>query len=181
VNGSWHYSSRNSLKYPTKGIDIETGYSYLNNLKQSSRNLLKLSAAVSLYYTFFNRLTVAHRSGAATNLGDYEFYQANTLGNAENLRGYWRSRFAGRSSVYQNTELRYQLANLRGYVFRGHIGLIGFFDDGRVWIKDESSDKIHTGYGGGVYYLPYNMMAFTAYVATSPEVTFVTLRAGFFF
>lgn len=181
VNGSWKYSSRNSLKYPTKGIGIETRYSYYNNLKQSSRNLLKLDAAVSLYYTFFNRLTLAHRSGAATNFGDYEFYQANTLGNSENLRGYWRNRFAGRSSVYQNSELRYKLANLRGYVFRGQIGLIGFFDDGRVWVKGENSDVIHMGYGGGLYYVPYNMMAFSAYVASSKEVTFVTLRAGFFF
>jgi hypothetical protein len=181
VNGSWQYSSRNSLKFPTKGIGIETGYSYYNNLKETSRNLLKLYGSVSFYYTPLNRLTFAHHSGAATNFGDYEFYQANTLGNSENLRGYWRSRFAGRTSVYQNTELRYELANLRGYIFRGHIGLIGFFDDGRVWIKGENSDKIHTGYGGGIYYLPYNMMAFTAYFASSGEVSYVTLRAGFFF
>jgi hypothetical protein len=181
VNGSWQYSSRNSVKFPTKGIGIETGFSYYNNLEQTERRLLKLSGAVSLYYTFFDRLTFAHRSGAATNFGDYEFYQANTLGNSENLRGYWRTRFAGRSSVYQNTELRYNLANLRGYVFRGKIGLIGFFDDGRVWIKGENSNTIHTGYGGGIFYLPYNMMAFTAYFSTSKEASFVTLRAGFFF
>ncbi|AEW00018.1 hypothetical protein A4D02_29225 [Niastella koreensis] len=181
VNGSWQYSSRNSIKFPTKGIGLETGFSYYNNLQQTEKRLLKLTGAVSLYCTFFNRLTFAHRSGAATNLGDYEFYQANTLGNSENLRGYWRTRFAGRSSVYQNTELRYNLANLRGYVFRGKIGLIGFFDDGRVWIKGENSNTIHTGYGGGLYYLPYNMMSFTAYYATSKEVSYVTLRAGFFF
>jgi hypothetical protein len=181
ANGSWQYSSRNSLKYPTKGIGIDAGYSYFNNLKQSSRNLLKLYGSVSLYYTFFNRLTFAHRSGAATNMGDYEFYQANTLGGHQNLRGYWRTRFAGRTSVYQNSELRYKLADLRGYVFRGQLGLIGFFDDGRVWVKDETSNKIHTGYGGGIYYLPYNMMAFTAYFSSSREVSFVTLRAGFFF
>lgn len=181
VNGSWQYSTRNSLKFPTKGIGIETGYSYYNNLDQSKKNLLKLSGAVSVYYTFFNRLTFTHRSGAATNIGDFEFYQANTLGGFTNLRGYWRTRFAGRHSVYQNTELRYNLANLRGYVFRGHIGLLGFFDDGRVWITDEDSDTFHTGYGGGIYFLPYNMMAFTAYFSSSKEVSFVTLRAGFFF
>ncbi|MBO9203922.1 MULTISPECIES: BamA/TamA family outer membrane protein [Niastella] len=181
VNGTWQYSSRNSLKYPTKGLGIETGFSYYNNLQQTSRQFLNLNGSVSLYYTFFNRLTFAHRSGAATNIGNYEFYQANTLGNSENLRGYWRTRFAGRSSVYQNTELRYRLANLRGYVFRGQLGLLGFFDDGRVWIKGERSNDIHTSYGGGIYYLPYNLMAFTAYFSTSKEVSFVTLRAGFFF
>jgi hemolysin activation/secretion protein len=114
-------------------------------------------------------------------MGDYEFYQANTLGNSENLRGYWRTRFAGRSSVYQNTELRFNLATLRGYVFRGKLGLLGFFDDGRVWIKEENSSTMHMGYGGGIYYLPYNMMAFTAYFSTSKEASFATLRAGFFF
>lgn len=34
---------------------------------QTSRRLLKLTGEVSLYYTFFDRLTFAHRSGAATN------------------------------------------------------------------------------------------------------------------
>jgi hypothetical protein len=181
VNGSWQYSTRNSSKFPTKGIGIETGFSYLNNLKETSRRLLKVNGEVSLYYTFFDRLTFAHRSGAATNMGDYEFYQASTLGNSENLRGYWRTRFAGRSSVYQNTELRFNLANLKGYVFRGKLGLLGFFDDGRVWIKGENSNTIHTGYGGGIYYLPYNMMAFTAYFSSSKEASFATVRAGFFF
>jgi hypothetical protein len=77
--------------------------------------------------------------------------------------------------------LRYNLANLRGYVFRGKLGLLAFFDDGRVWIKGENSNTIHTGYGGGIYYLPYNMMAFTACFSTSREASFATLRAGFFF
>src|SRR5438045_372163 len=47
------------------------------------------------------------KAGAATNIrNDYEFYQANTLGGPTNLRGYPRTRFAGKTSFYQNTKLR---------------------------------------------------------------------------
>jgi hemolysin activation/secretion protein len=143
--------------------------------------MLKLNSSVAVYQNIFNWLTFAHRTGATTIAGDYEFYQAAMLGGNENLRGYWRNRFAGKSDFYQNTELRISLGNLRGYVVRGKIGLFGFFDDGRVWVKDENSSKIHTGYGGGIFLLPYNMASFTLYYASSKETNLITLRAGFFF
>jgi hemolysin activation/secretion protein len=126
-------------------------------------------------------LTLAHRTGAATNVGDYEFYQANYIGGNENLRGYWRTRFAGQTSFYQNTELRLQLLTLKGYVFRGLVGVYGFFDDGRVWVKNDNSDKIHTGYGGGAYFMPYNKVTIDLSFAMSTEVNVFTVRTGFFF
>ncbi len=181
VTGEWVIYTPRSLRFPSGGINLVTGFSYLRELQDSSRNLLKLRGSFAFYFTLFKVLTFAHRTGAETNFGKYDFYHASALGGNENLRGYWRNRFAGKSSFYQNTELRIKLANLKGYVVRGLIGLVGFVDDGRVWEKNENSNDLHIGYGGGIFYLPYNALALNLYYASSKEVNMVVLRAGFFF
>jgi len=181
INGQWTYSNTGEQRYRTKGVALASGFSFINNLDNTNRRMLKINGAASVYHTFFNWLTFSHRTGASTIFGDYEFYQASTLGGNYNLRGYWRSRFAGRSAFYQNTDLRIALANLKGYVVRGKFGFFGFFDDGRVWLKDEHSSKLHTGYGGGIFLLPYNSAALSLFYAKSNEVSMVTLRTGFFF
>jgi hypothetical protein len=181
VNGEWTVSNAGDERYRTKGVDFTSGFSYLHNLDNTDRKILRINAEASIYHTFFNWLTFSHRTGAATIFGDYEFYQANTLGGSENLRGYWRSRFAGKSNFYQNTELRISFGNLKGYVFRGKIGVFGFFDDGRVWLKDDNSSELHTGYGGGIFFLPYNRAALTVSYAVSRDANVVAVRAGFLF
>jgi hypothetical protein len=181
ANISYTLNTSNNRKYPTRGINYHIGSSYLVNLKDGKRNFVNLQSSFTFYYTPFRGITLAHRTGAATNLGDYEFYQANTLGGSENLRGYWRTRFTGKSDFYQNTDIRWKLAELKGYVLRGGFGIYGFFDDGRVWVKDDNSDKFHTGYGGGVYLIPYSTLALNLFFATSNEVNVFTFRAGFLF
>jgi hypothetical protein len=59
--------------------------------------------------------------------------------------------------------------------------LLAFFDNGRVWIPDESSNTWHIGYGGGIWFLPYNKIAFTASYGISKEDNLVNIKAGFFF
>lgn len=180
VNVKWNFFNGKDPRFPLKGFNIATGLSYLHNVDNSD-NLLKLNGSIAFYYTFFHRLTFAHRTGAETNFGEFNFYHAATLGLDQNLRGFWKSRFNGKSSFYQNTELRLRLANLRGYYLRGNFGLFSFIDDGRVWIEDEQSSTLHVGYGGGVYFVPYNLIALTVFYSTSKETNMVTVRAGFFF
>src|SRR5690606_41428524 len=49
--------------------------------------------------------------GYGKNFGDYEFFQAHYLGGKENLRGYHNNRFAGRTKMFNNTELRFRIAD----------------------------------------------------------------------
>ncbi len=181
VNGEWNFFNAGEERYPTKGFHFNTNFSYLNNLNNTDRKLLKVNGSASVYYTFAKKLTFAHRTGAGTIFGDYEFYQANSLGSDQNLRGFWRSRFAGKSGFYQNTELRYSMTDLRGYFLRGKLGLFGFVDDGKVWVENESSSNLHFGYGGGIFLSPYNLTSLNIYYSGSKERNMVTLRAGFFF
>ncbi|GAB2825816.1 hypothetical protein GCM10027043_29100 [Ferruginibacter profundus] len=175
------FNNSNNSKYPTKGVIYDATAKWLLNLKESKRSFTNLQSGFTFYYTPFKKLTFAHRTGAATNIGEYEFYQANTIGGHENMRGYWRTRFTGRTSFFQNTDARLQLADLKGYVIRGKIGVYAFFDDGRIWIKDDKSDELHTDYGGGIYFIPYNKLAINIFYASSKEVNVFTIRTGFLF
>lgn len=167
--------------YPTRGIRLNTTAGFNQALRDTEKNFPYLHFNVSGYATAGN-FTLALRSGISTNLSnDYEFYQANTLGGTTNLRGYRRTRFSGRTSVYENAEVRWKFGSTNLYVLKGNIGILGFVDGGRVWISTETSDKFHWGYGGGFFILPYNKLAFTVVYGISEEDQLINVRAGFWF
>jgi len=174
VRGDWTYSSVDIKKNPTRGLTIEAGFNARDNLDQTS-SYLNVRGSFSFYQSLGRSLVFAHRTGGATNFGDYDIYFANTLGRSENLRGFWRYRFSGKSSFYQNTELRLALSK------RKNFGMLGFFDDGRVWIEDENSETIHVGYGGGVYFIPFNALGINLSYARSKEVSMILIKTGFLF
>lgn len=177
---NYKFNNTGNLLYPRKGMIINSGVELIHSLSESNTNFVRLSSDASFFFTH-KSLTAAIKIGGATNLGDdYEFYQANTLGGTDNLRGYRRSRFTGEKSIYQNTELRYKLQTMKGYVFRGNWGLLAFFDNGRVWIPEETSHTWHYSYGGGIWFLPYNKIAFTATYGVSNEDKLLNIKAGFF-
>ncbi|HSN60586.1 MAG TPA: hypothetical protein VLR49_06610, partial [Ferruginibacter sp.] len=168
-------------KNPQLGFGYNIGASYLVNLEETDRAFLNLKADARIVLPVTKGLIFAHRTGAATNAGDFEFYQANTIGGLDKMRGYWRTRFTGKTSFYQNTELRWELAKLKGYVFRGVLGIYGFFDDGRVWVKNDQSGTLHTSYGGGIYFIPFNLVALNLTYGISKEANVFTVRTGFLF
>jgi hypothetical protein len=54
-------------------------------------------------------------------------------------------------------------------LYNGKLGIFGLYDIGRVWLKGETSDKWHSGYGGGIIISPFNRISFIASYAFSPE------------
>ncbi len=144
---------------------------------------VRLASEVSYFYTFYTptRVTIGLRAGGATNIGDFEFYQANTLGGQENLRGYRKTRFAGHSAVFTNVDVRVQLLEFNIYLMRGLAGILGFFDNGRVWADGEKSDVWHPGYGGGIWIAPFDVFAMTATMGFSPDDTLFNITMGFQF
>jgi hemolysin activation/secretion protein len=133
-------------------------------------------------YATLSAFTFAVRLGTATNFGnDFEFYQGNTIGGSTNLRGFRRDRFSGKTTIYQNTEVRWNLGIVNLYILKGQVGLLGFSDVGRVWMPNEESNTLHWGYGGGLFFVPYNKIAFTITYGASTEDQLVTLKAGFLF
>ena len=80
--------------------------------------------------------------------------------------------------AYANLELRYKLFTSQWYLLSGDVGLLAFDDVGRVWVKDESSHQWHNGLGGGIYFVPFNMMIISATIAFSNENNLVNVSTG---
>ncbi len=91
------------------------------------------------------------------------------LGGVHNLRGYHSLRFAGKSMLYHNVDLRIKLFDFSSYIFPGTMGVIGFNDVGRVWMPGEKSNKWHDGFGGGLYLVPADLVLIQALFGRSPE------------
>jgi outer membrane translocation and assembly module TamA len=178
---NYQFNTVDNPLYPRKGIQINAGARYTQNIDENEQNFVQLYSEAA-FYTSKGRFTLASRTGIATNTGDkYEFYQANSLGGLTNLRGFRRDRYAGKTSVYQNTELRVSMGNMNAYVVKGGWGLLAFTDHGKVWMPNEESDIWHYGYGGGLWLLPFNKMAMTATYGVSKEGKLISVSAGFLF
>jgi outer membrane protein assembly factor BamA len=173
------YESINNVQFPTKGLRLSANVHYLYSHQQSNY-FLNNESAISAFIPI-GKMVFATRIGGGWLAGEPQFFQYNQLGGLTNLRGFRRSRFSGKSIVYNNNELRLPVANLHGYILRGKLGVSLFSDNGRVWIPNERSDKWHIGYGGSIWVIPYQRMAFTANFGISDEDKIVTVKAGFLF
>jgi hypothetical protein len=179
----YELNTRDDVNQPTKGIFAQAGSGLYKGLTGGSTDFSRIFGEFSFYRTFRIpvRLTVANRVGGAKNYGNYEFFQANRLDGNNNLRGFRQNRFAGGSSFYNNTDVRIKLFNFQTYLFPGSFGILGFHDVGRVWEKGENSKKWHTGYGGGIWISPVNMLVLSVEYGVSDESRMPWLRAGFLF
>ena len=125
------------------------------------------------------QITLAARAGAAHNIGDFPFYSANTLGGRANLRGHRGTRYAGRTSFYQNVDLRVSLFHFSTFIAIGKAGLLGFFDNGRVWTDDEDSDVWHQGYGGGLWFELFDSLSLVTHLGWSDDDQTFAIKLGF--
>ncbi len=100
-------------------------------------------------------ITLGLRLGGAKGHGNIPWYKLPTLGNDNGLRGYFENRFAGKSLLFFNSELRYQFANTYTAVVPIKAGVKVFYDRGRVYQEGEELDKDwQQGYGFGFYLTP---------------------------
>ncbi|MDO7874504.1 metallophosphoesterase [Hymenobacter sp. ASUV-10] len=145
-----------SAKNPRIGLRWYNEFQYNWQLNHEGLQFGRFTSEFRAYLTpnLPFRLTYAGRIGVEHNIGDYRFYQANTLGGTTNLRGYRRTRYAGRTALYANFEPRLQLFSFNAYLFPGKFGILGLADAGRVYSDNDTRkgiDAFHTGFGGGIY------------------------------
>jgi hypothetical protein len=183
VNLKFMFDTRDGEVLPKRGVYWSTDASGYYSIWDEGKNFIKLSSDLRFYLSFRKdpRVVFAFRFGGAVNIGDYEFYHANFLGGKTNLRGFRSNRFAGDQSVYQNTEIRVKLLNIRSYVLNGQTGIYVFNDIGRVWKRGESSKRWHDGYGAGIWLSPFNFAALTVAYNRSYEENLITFSFWYLF
>ncbi len=124
------------------------------------------------------KLVFAGEFGGRKVWGDYPYFAAAYLGGSKTLRGYDVQRFAGDASLYANLDIRFPISRFLLFL-PGEFGLFGFVDTGRVFYSDDSSQKWHTGYGGGLWIAPLvRQYTMSLAVATSEEDTRIYFSFG---
>ncbi|WDF56195.1 BamA/TamA family outer membrane protein [Mucilaginibacter sp. KACC 22063] len=183
VIGGLRYDTRNNLTNPTSGVYWNTTLNGVTGISDYAKSYAKLQTEFNFYFNpdQDSVLVIANRIGGGTILGHAEYFQQMAIGGPSTLRGFHTFRFAGRTSVYNNFEVRLKLFNFNSYLFPGTVGLIGFNDMGRVWVPGESSNKWHDGYGGGIYLIPAQALIAQVAVGGSTEGALTYLTLGYRF
>lgn len=164
--------TRDHAVLPEKGVNWVSSIRKLHGLGNNSYdNVTQLNTDLTFYLNLIpDRLTFVDRVGGGITAGKgFEFFQAQFLGSDENLRGYRKQRFAGRTKFYNQAELRLRLANFQTYLFPGALGIFAFVDAGRVWLKNDTHKGMASGYGGGIWIAPLRRLLLTVSYAISSE------------
>ncbi|SFB09991.1 BamA/TamA family outer membrane protein [Algoriphagus aquimarinus] len=171
LSGKVVFDRRDHKALPTRGLYFEGKAKRMWGLNDHSQNFTSIDGELALYWSFRypSRLVWASRFGAGKNWGNYEFFQGQTLGGLNNLRGYRRYRFNGDAVAYNNTEVRIRVFNLNTYILPATVGVLAYNDIGRVWVKNEESDKWHNSYGAGIWLAPLNQLVATFSVGFNEE------------
>jgi hypothetical protein len=164
INLGYLFDNRDSETLPTRGMYWNTETSFNYDLDQNRKTFNQIASDLGLFLSFRkpHRAVIALRLGGRVNIGDYEFFQASSLGGSTNLRGFRATRYAGDAAVYQNTEFRFKLFNFSNYISKGEFGILAFNDVGRVWLDGEDSNVWHHGYGAGIWVSPFSVAVVTA-------------------
>lgn len=129
-------------------VEFSTTLGWKLNLGHADRNFTYWKGNAGINLKISDRITFATKVvGNLLFTDKYEFYQAATT----KLRGYRDNRFIGKQSMYQFSDLRFDLGRLENPFTPVLYGVFGGFDYGRVWYADEKSKKWHSSCGGGFW------------------------------
>lgn len=163
--------TRNNKILPAWGLLLSIKAHAYGGVSGEAKSYAQILPQFSFFKSLNARSTfvLANRTGGGIGFGKAAFYQSMFLGGQGNLLGYRQNRFAGKHMLYNNLELRLKLSDFASYLFPGEIGLLGFYDIGRVWQDDVPSEKWHNGVGGGIYIAPIQMTVIRLTVGYSEE------------
>jgi hemolysin activation/secretion protein len=152
-------------------------------MNSNSNNITQIKYDMALFISLVEQTKIVFgtRMGVGHTRGNYEFFQAQYLSGLDNLRGFRKQRFAGKTMFYSNNDLRIKITDINTYLFPGALGINLFYDIGRVWINNDPSNKWHSGVGGGLWVSPLKRFVFMISVAHSKEETLPYATVGFQF
>ena len=178
---SLDFNSIDNILLPTRGIRFHADGLAQTGLNESTLPFFRAQSDLSVFSPLSDnkRFIITLRGGGGHIFSNgFEYWQALTLGANNFLRGYRKNRFSGTSMAYGSAELRWRVARFQMRLMRGEVGLIGFQDAGRVWLRGESSDKWHLAYGGGFYFTPFNAVLISVLGAVSEEERLLNVSIG---
>jgi hypothetical protein len=184
INARIYMDFRDRQTFATRGIQFLAENTNYTTLDGASGNFGLAETYLKYFGTkkIFIPITMVLKLGGSKNYGEQiPFYKYTYLGQFSNLRGYKRNRFTGDASAYLNSELRFHLGKVNSSFIPFEVGLIGFYDVGKVWYEGSSEGGWHAGYGAGFYIAPLSRdYLFTVMFESSAEEKLL-FRFGFGF
>ena len=173
--------------YPTRGFLLDVTARVSPPVWDVEETYGSIEGSIAGYLSFGEgaRLTLSARVGGQETFGRTPYFDLAYIGGgrffsgAASNRGFRSRRFAGDSSVYGNLDARVLLGRAK-IVVPSDFGVLAYFDSGRVFFHDESSDDWHLTGGLGVWISPLirtNTISFS--VAGGAEELLSYLRFGF--
>jgi hypothetical protein len=157
--------TRDAERAPTRGLYLDATGIYYPQVWSVDRQFGDTHGELNAFVPM-GPITLALRAGGKKVWGDLvPFHESAFIGGPGTVRGLRRNRYAGDASTFGTTELRVRLGTMN-ILLPVDVGLFGFGDIGRVFVKGQRSDVWHTGVGGGLSFAfvhPEN--TFTAGVA----------------
>lgn len=154
VHAGYAYENKDNQAFPTMGMATSLDIGVKENISNDGGTYGYIIPSIGFDYKLVSngRLVLATKWKAHFNMGKgYEFYQAASIGGLDGLRGFRNQRFTGKTSFYQNTDIRFSFKKKRTRLLPMAMGMFGGFDYGRVWHPGMSSERWHTSYGGGLF------------------------------
>lgn len=176
------FDNRNNDIFPTRGIFWNNELLAIAGINKESNNYTKFSSDMTIYASLKDPAKVVGvlRFGGGRIFGNkYAYFQALDLGANNYLHGFRKNRFAGSSNMYASMELRLKLFDVNSFILSGPLGLTGFYDIGRVWLKHyNDKNKWHSSFGGGLYFVPFNRFVISFSAGFSEQERLFNLSVG---
>ncbi|WDF56198.1 metallophosphoesterase [Mucilaginibacter sp. KACC 22063] len=171
---------RNSPLMASYGVYISLKFQQLFGLNSYSNTFFQFTPQAELYksVTANSSIVISYKLGGGITFGQPAFYQSVFLGGPESLPGLRQYRYAGQQAFYNVLQGRFKLSNFTSYILPGQIGLTALYGIGRVWDKNQPSKVWHNSVGGGIYFMPADMMLLNLQGAYSADgfYPYITLK-----
>lgn len=175
--------SRNNEFAPSNGIRYELGFNTSQSILGSNYSFSGLKGDFRHFQTLFGNVTLAHNLRMEHTFGTAPFWALPIIGNEAGLRGYYRNRFRGSSSILNIVEIRSWLFTV--FSDRIRVGAQTFWDTGRVYSEFDSNaffdDWKHTFGAGGVVTLFNPDLILRGDIGFSDETWRIYFGAGYIF
>jgi hypothetical protein len=175
------FNNLNNELFPTRGVDFNLSFSSMYPVQTKSYAANTLQGDMTIYASLKDPtkvVTILKLGGGHIFRNKFEYFQGVGIGADNHLRGFRKNRFVGESAAYGSLEFRVKLLKGKSYYLPGQVGAIAFGDAGKVWYDGANSHRVHTAYGAGLYFVPFNMVIISSTVAFSNEERLFNLSVG---
>jgi len=181
IFGDIIWDRRDNARVPMRGSYARLSGMYFPVMLTNRHHFADGTIDLRAYLPFSERITLALHGMGRKIWGRYPFFHAAYLGGKYALRGFTRERFAGDAAMFGSAELRVSCGRMLLFL-PGEWGCTAFADAGRVFTAGEESQRVHAGFGGGLWIAAISRrLALSVQAAHSHERLAFYVSTGFTF